>query len=110
MHVEELLFTQDGRLFIKSCRLWERTGGVGVAVLGSAVPALYGCSDAETMKAQLVAQSLTSTRVRLNARSVLRVESGVIRRYVANIEPTPLQAFVSMTPMRQSEASVQVTT
>ena len=61
---EELLFTQDGRLVIEGCRLRDRTGGVDVAVPGSAVPALYGCSDAETMKAQLVAQSLTSTRVR----------------------------------------------
>lgn len=99
---EELLFTQSGNLFIKSCRLRDRTGGVDVDILGSAVPFLYGCSDAETMKAQLVAQSLTSTRVRLNARGVLRVESGVMRRYVAEIEATPLQAVVSMTAMRLS--------
>jgi hypothetical protein len=42
------------------------------------------------MKAQLVAQSLTSTKVRVNALGVLRGESGVMRRYVAEIEATPL--------------------
>ena len=70
---EELLFTQDDHLFIKSCRLRDRTGGVDVDVVESAVPALYGCSDAEALKAQLDAQSLTSTRVRFDARGVLRL-------------------------------------
>ena len=41
---EELLVTQSGRLYIKGCRLRDRTGGVDVDVLGSAVPALFGCA------------------------------------------------------------------
>ena len=97
---EDLLVTQGGRFFIKSCRLRDRTGGVDVDVLGSAVPALYGCSGTEELKAQIAAQSLTSTRLRLNARGIVRVESGITRRYVAKFEPTPLQAAVSMTAMR----------
>ena len=106
---EELLLTQDNRLFIKSCRLRDRTGGVDVDVVASAVPALYGCSEEEQLRAQLGAQSLTSTRVRVNARGVLRVESGVTRRYVAQVEPAPLQAVVSMTAMRLSLGLSHVT-
>ena len=96
---EELLVTQSGRLFIKGCRLRDRTGGVDVDVLGSAVPALFGCSGEEELRRQLGAQSLTSTKVRMNARGLLRVESGSIRRYVTTVEPSPLRATVSMTAM-----------
>ena len=99
---EELLVTQSGRLFIKGCRLRDRTGGVDVDVLGSAAPALFGCSGEEELQRQLGAQSLTSTKVRMNARGLLRVESGAIRRYVATVEPSPLRATVSMTAMRLS--------
>ena len=99
---EELLVTQSGRLFIKGCRLRDRTGGVDVDVLGSTVPALFGCSGEEELRRQLGAQSLTSTKVRMNARGLLRVESGAIRRYVATVEPSPLRATVSMTAMRLS--------
>ena len=99
---EELLVTQSGRLFIKGCRLRDRTGGVDVDVLGSAVPALFGCSGEEELRKQLGAQSLTSTKVRMNARGLVRVESGAIRRYVATVEPSPLRANVSMTAMRLS--------
>ena len=96
---EELLVTQSGRLFIKGCRLRDRTGGVDVDVLGSAVPALFGCLGEQELQRQLGAQSLTSTKVRMNARGLLRVESGSIRRYVTTVEPSPLRATVSMTAM-----------
>jgi len=48
---EELLVTQDDSLFIKNCRLRDRTGGVDVDVVASAVSALYGCSGEEEMRA-----------------------------------------------------------
>ena len=80
-----------------------------VDVLSSAVPALYSCSDVETLKAQIAAQSLTSTKVRFNARGVVRCENGVIKRYVVKIEPTPLEAVVSMTAMRLSLGLSHVT-
>ena len=51
---------------------------------------------------QFGAQSLTSTKVRLNARGLLRVENGVTKRYIVTVEPTPLGATVSMTAMRLS--------
>ena len=74
---EEQILTQHGGIFIKDCGLRGRTGGVEVDVLSSAVPALYSCSDVETLKAQIAAPSLTSTKVRFNARGVVRCENGV---------------------------------
>ena len=41
---EELIYTKDGRPFIKNCRLRDSTGGVDVDVVRSAVPALYDCT------------------------------------------------------------------
>ena len=70
--------------------------------MANAVLALYGCSGEEELRRQFGAQSLTSPRVRVNARGVLRVESGATRRYVAKVEPAPLQAVVSITAMRLS--------
>ena len=99
---EDLLFTQRSNLFTESCRLRDRTGGMDVDILGSAVPSLHGCSDAETMKAQLVAQFLTSATVRLNKRGVLLVEFGVFRKCMAKIGPRPLQAVAYITAMRLS--------
>lgn len=87
---EELLVTQDDRLFIKNCRLRDRTGGVDVDVVASAVPALYGCSTEEELRAQFGAQSLTSIKVRFNARGVLRVEDGITKRYVPTTLCLPL--------------------
>ena len=86
---EELIVTQDGRFFIKSCRLRDHTGGVYVDVVASAVPALYGCKTEAELKDQLATQSLTSLKTRVNARGVLRVENGVTKKYVTQVEPTP---------------------
>ena len=99
---EELLYTRDGRLFIKSCRLRDGTGGVDVDVVSSAVPAIYDCASEAEVKEQLDAQSLTSAKMRVNARGVLRNESGAPRKYVVKVEPSPLGAVVSMTAMRLS--------
>ena len=60
------------RLIIKSCRLRDATGSVGVDVVSTAVPALYGRSDGDEVKEYLTTQSLTSVKVRMNARCVLR--------------------------------------
>ena len=97
---EELIFTQSGRAFIKNCRLRDRTGGVDVDVVRSAVLFLYGCADEEELKAHLAAQSLTSVKVRINVRGVLREESGVTRRYIVKVGVTPLNAIVSLRAMR----------
>ena len=84
------------------CRLRDRTGGVDVDMVSTAIPALYGCSGEEELRAQLGAQSLTSTKNRLKDCGLLRVEQGVTRRFVTMVEPTDLQAKVSMTAMRLS--------
>ena len=97
---EDQMYTQDGRLFIKSCRLRDGTGGVDVDVHGSAAPALYGCSTAEDVGSQLRAQSLTSVKVRLNVRGILREENGATKRYIVNVAPAPLTTVVSLTATR----------
>ena len=86
---EELIVTQDNRFFIKGCRLRDRTGGVYVDVVGSAVPSLYGCKTEAELRDHLAAQSLASLKTRVNARGVLRVENSVTKKYVAQVEPTP---------------------
>ena len=50
---EELLYTRDGRLFIKGCRLRDGTGGVDVDVVSSAVPAIYDCASEAEVTQQL---------------------------------------------------------
>ena len=99
---EELIFAQSGRPFIKNCRLRDRTGGVDVDVVNTAVPFLFGCDTEVELKEHVRAQSLTSVRQRMNVRGVVREEGGVTRRYVATAELAPLEAVVSVGAMRLS--------
>ena len=98
----ELIYSQDGRMFIKNCRLRDRTGGAYVDVVSAAVPALYGCTEETDLRNQLEAQTLSSFKMRLNVRGVIRVEAGITRKYVVKIEKSPLEAVVSMNAMQQS--------
>ena len=97
---QDALYTQDGRLFIKNCRLRDGTGGVDVDVLGCAAPALYGCNTAEEVGAQLRAQSLTGVKARVNVRGMLRDENGATKRYIVDVAIAPLTTVVSLTAMR----------
>ena len=99
---EELIYSKDGRPFIKSCRLRDRTGGADVDVVRGAVPALYGCADEADLKRQVEAQSLTSFKERVNVRGVIRVEAGVTKKYAVRVEKSPLEAVVSLSAMHQS--------
>ena len=105
---EELIVTQSGRFFIKSSRLRDRTGGVHVDIVASAVPALYGCKTEAELRDQLGAQSLTSLKTRVNARGVIRLENGFTKKYVTQVEPSPFDAIVSMTVMQISLGLSQV--
>ena len=67
-----------------------------------AVPALYGCADEADLQRQLEAQSLTSFKMRMNVRGVIRVEAGITKKYVLKVEKSPLEAVVSMNAMQQS--------
>ena len=98
----ELIYSQDGRPFIKNCRLRDRTGGADVDVVRGAVPALYGCASEADLKRQLEAQSLTSCKKRMNVRGVIRVEAGITKKYVVKVEKSPLDAVVSSNAMQQS--------
>ena len=97
---EDLILTQSGRPFIKNCRLRDRTGGVDVDVVHTAVPFLFGCSTEAELKEHVRAQSLTSVRQRMNVRGVLREEGGVTRRYIATAEVASFEAVVSAAAMR----------
>ena len=99
---QEAILTQDGRLFVKSCRVRDRTGGVDVDIVSGAIPALYGCANESELRQQFGAQSLTSSKERMNVRGVLRVEAGITKRYIVKAEPSSLEAKVSMLGMQQS--------
>ena len=76
---EDALFTQDKRLFVQ-CRLRDRTGGVDVDVISTAVPALYGCADEAELKDKLQKGVLESEKARANVRGVLRIEGGTVTK------------------------------
>ena len=97
---EEAMYTQDGRLFLKNCRLRDGTGAVDVDVVDKVAPSLYGCADADEVRAGLAAQSLTGIKDRCNVRGVLREEGGAARRYILEVHVTPLDAKVSMLATR----------
>ncbi len=97
---EEAMYTQDGRLFLKNCRLRDGTGAVDVDVVGAVAPSVYGCADADEVRAALGAQSLTGVKDRCNVRGVLREEGGAARRYILEVHVAPLDAKVSMLATR----------
>ena len=99
---QEMIYSKDGRLFIKSCRLRDRTGGANVDVVRDAVPGLYGCTDEADLKQKLEDQSLTSSKERMNVRGVIRVEAGVTKKYIVNVEKSSLEAVLSMDAMQQA--------
>ena len=72
------------------------------------VGSISGCENAAELRDHMGAQSLTSLKVRVNARGVLRVENGVTKKYVTEVKPTPLEAVVSMTVMQVSLGLSQV--
>ena len=96
----ELIFNQSGRAFIKACRLRDRSGGVDVDVVRGAVPSLYGVVNEEQLRARVEAQALPGFTGRLNVRGVLREENGVTRKYIVQVERTPLKTTVSSSAMR----------
>ena len=69
-------------------------------MVSTAVPGLYGCADAEEVRANLDAQSLTGVKERLNVRGVLRAENAKTKRYIVEIGTAPLNAVVSMVAAR----------
>ena len=97
----ELIHTQDGRFFIKSCRARDRTGSVDVDITSDAVPVLYDCANEAELEQHLTAQTLSGSKCRMNIRGVMREENGITKRYIVKAEKTPLSAVVSMQAMKQ---------
>ena len=106
---QEAMYTQDGRLFLRSCRLRDSIGGVDVDVVTNAAPVLYGCTSEEEVRTHLDAQSLTGVKDRLNVRGVLRAENGSTKRYIVEIGKAPLTAVVSMAATRLCRGLSEVT-
>ena len=98
-------------VLILGCKATVQDGGVKLDIWPGAHISTSGeqaqslaCLNVLTAKflrgEQLGAQSLTSVKTRMNARGVLRLENGVAKRYVTEVESTPLEAVVSMTAMQ----------
>ena len=104
----DLLQTQKGDLFIKNCRLRDRTGSVDVDILSGAIPFLFGCKTEHELRGLFSSPMLTSTKQRLNVRGVMRKEGDVMRRYVIKVEPTDLLAKVSLSVMRIAQGLCDV--
>jgi len=95
---KEEMFTRDGsRLFVRATvRDW--TGACEVDVLEEGVPALFGLSDKSEVEARLCQPDMGGMVVqscRVNVRGVIRIVKGVIKKYIANIMPSPLTATIS---------------
>ncbi|MEY2988005.1 MAG: hypothetical protein RJB13_1526 [Pseudomonadota bacterium] len=99
---EDLLLTQDGRPFIRNCRVRDCTGCVEVDVVKEPLLKIFDCSTEDDFKTQLQAQSLTSLKCRVNIRGVMRDEGGTMKKYLIKMEPSPLDAVVSRTATRLS--------
>jgi hypothetical protein len=105
---QDAMFTQDKRLFV-SCRFRDRTGGVDVEVIAAAVPSLYGCKDEAELMDKLEKGELESVKVRVNVRGVLRIEGGVVKRYIGKVGPSPLITKVSAQAMRAVAGLTEIT-
>ena len=104
---EDAMFTQDKRLFVQ-CRFRDRTGGVDVDVIAAAVPSLYGCKDETELMNKLQKGELESEKVRVNVRGVLRIEGGVVKRYIGKVGPSPLITKVSAHAMRAAVGLTEI--
>ena len=105
---EDAMFTQDKRLFLSAARLRDRTGGVTVDVVASAVPALYGCSDEEELKDKLQKGTLEPQLARVNVRGVLRVEGGAVKKFIAKVGPSPLINKLSLAALRAAAGLTEI--
>ena len=82
--------------------------GLGVAIIGCNATKekdevkLNIWPAAHVTNAGEQAQSLTSSKMRMNIRGVIRVESGFTKKYIVDVEKSPLEAVVSMNAMQQS--------
>jgi hypothetical protein len=61
-----------------------------VEVIAAAVPSLFGCKDEAELMDKLQKGELESVKVRVNVRGVLRIEGGVVERYIGKVGPSPL--------------------
>ena len=67
----------------------------------SAVLALYDCTEESQLRARLQAETLTSTKARMNVRGVLLEENGHPRRYIVKAEKSSFDAEPSRSAMDQ---------
>jgi hypothetical protein len=105
---EDGMFTQDKRLFVSGVRLRDRTGGVTVDVVATAVPALYGCSDEEELKAKLQKGTLEPQLARVSVRGVLRTDGGAVKKFIAEVGPSPLITKLSPAAMRAAVGLTEI--
>ena len=62
---------------------------------------LYDCANEAELEQHLTAQTLSSSKCRMNIRGVMREENGITKKYIVKAEKTPISAVVSMQAMKQ---------
>ena len=89
-------------------KLWIRaevhdwTGSATVYITDKAAPTLYGCETTEEVLQKAKEKALQVQLMRHNMRGLLRLEDGVMRKYVAELLPSPKAFSISSKAMRET--------
>ena len=98
----EEMHTASGKLQVRAV-LWDWTGQCDVLVLENAVPALFGLAASKDVEARLCQPDcggLAVAALRVNARGVVRLSQGTVKKLINEITVSPLQAKISGDAMR----------
>ena len=94
----EDMHSKSGHLLIVRVILWDWTGQVEADVLEEAVPALFGFSTKQDVEDKLAQPELGSLQIeptRRNVRGVVRLQQGVVKKLIASVTPSPVNARIS---------------
>ena len=98
--LEQDITTKDGKRLWVPVKLHDWTGCTTVNVTDKAAPALYGCADTEEVLTKAKQGKLQVSQSRFNMRGLLRLEDGIMRKYVVEMGPAPKSFTVSSTTLR----------
>jgi hypothetical protein len=107
---EANMFARNGEGLHAKCRIRDWSGGAEVEIVNTAMPELYGRTDAQGVKQALNQGNLMPKTERVNVRGVMMPgEGGVVRTFIGKITDSPLDAVVSGKAMRASLGLSEVT-
>jgi len=99
---QEEMRAAGGKLQVRAV-IWDWTGQCDVYVLENAVPALFGLATLKDVEARLCQPDgggLAVAALRVNARGVVRLSQGTVKKLINEITVSPLQAKISGDAMR----------